>query len=201
MLSWAMWMHVNGIKSNRQHCLTGAINDQHAGKGCFRNRLGQIISIWDLTAASKSPLCKWSQYKRNRPNQKLTSKLRCRKSVWNSNHLKLRSLIKGKENSKGNQGDLWNITDQPYSRVLYLINECDGAIDMDYAYLFALERGMTTHTQACAVLGHKFAHLREAEGGETDRQWERWEDGKKQGIREQGYTTERYGEPTVRVIS
>lgn len=83
--------------------------------------------------------------------------------------------------------------------MLYLVNECDGAINMDYAYLFALERGMTTHTQACAVLGHKFAHLREAEGGETDRQWDRWEDGKKLEVREQGYTAERDGEPTVMI--
>lgn len=47
---------------------------------------------------------------------------------------------------------------------VYLVNECDGAIDLDYAYLFALQRRVTTHAQPCAVLGHKFAHLREAEG-------------------------------------
>ena len=42
----------------------------------------------------------------------------------------------------------------------YLVNESDGAIDLHYAYLLALQRGVTTHTQACAVLGHKFADLR-----------------------------------------
>lgn len=47
--------------------------------------------------------------------------------------------------------------------MLYLVNESDGAIDLDYAYLFALQRGVTTHTQPCAVLGDKFAHLRGAD--------------------------------------
>lgn len=51
-----------------------------------------------------------------------------------------------------------------WSKVNYLVNESDGAIDMHYAYLFTLQGGVTTHTQACAVLGYKFADLREAEG-------------------------------------
>lgn len=46
----------------------------------------------------------------------------------------------------------------------YLVNESDGAIDMHYAYLFALQGGVTAHAQACAILGRKFADLREAEG-------------------------------------
>lgn len=55
------------------------------------------------------------------------------------------------------------------SRVNYLVNESDGAINMHYAYLFTLQGRVTTHTQACAVLGHKFADLREAEG-----RWRPW---------------------------
>lgn len=51
-----------------------------------------------------------------------------------------------------------------WPKVNYLVNESDGAIDMHYAYLFTLQGGVTTHSQACAVLGHKFANLREAEG-------------------------------------
>jgi len=51
----------------------------------------------------------------------------------------------------------------------YLVNEGDGAIDLHYAYLLALQRGVTTDTQACAVLGHKFADLREAEGRQDRR--------------------------------
>lgn len=47
--------------------------------------------------------------------------------------------------------------------MVYLVNESDGAIDLDYAYLFTLQRGVTTHTQPCAVLGDKFAHLRGAD--------------------------------------
>lgn len=50
------------------------------------------------------------------------------------------------------------------SFINYLVNESDGAIDMHYAYLFTLQGGVTTHTQACAVLGHKFADLREVKG-------------------------------------
>lgn len=49
------------------------------------------------------------------------------------------------------------------SSVNYLFSESDGAIDMHYAYLFTLQGGVTTNTKACAVLGHKFADLIEAE--------------------------------------
>lgn len=46
----------------------------------------------------------------------------------------------------------------------YLVNKRDGAIDVHYAYLFTLQGGVTTDTQARAVLGHKFADLIESEG-------------------------------------
>lgn len=46
----------------------------------------------------------------------------------------------------------------------YLVNKSDGAIDVHYAYLFTLQGGVTTDTQARAVLGHKFADLIESEG-------------------------------------
>lgn len=44
----------------------------------------------------------------------------------------------------------------------YLVNESDGSIDFDYAYLLTLKGRVTTDTKPCTVLGHKFANLREA---------------------------------------
>lgn len=68
--------------------------------------------------------------------------------------------------------------DPVQSKINYLVNESDGAIDMHYAYLFALQGGVTTHTQACAVLGHKFADLREAKG-----RWRPWAQERRTGRR------------------
>lgn len=64
------------------------------------------------------------------------------------------------------------------SRTVYLINESDGAIDLHYAYLFALQGGVTTHAEACTVHGHKFADLREAEERQGDRELQEPQEGK-----------------------
>lgn len=74
------------------------------------------------------------------------------------------------------------------SLINYLVNESDGAIDMHYAYLFTLQGGVTTHTKACAVLGHKFADLREVKG-----RWRPWTAGAESRVRGWNWS-ERAGE-------